>query len=207
MIDPPEAIIFDTPFLELFTKTPWYAIPLIWIPVVFYLCYSAKVEDGINYPQLLACFAIGLFLWTLVEYFLHRFVFHIDNYLPDNRYALLLHYTLHGIHHAFPMDANRLVFPPLLAIPLMILFHTLYRGMFNDFGTAVFAGTMMGYISYDMMHFFLHHTTSACKYFKFLKKYHILHHYKSSDLGFGVSQHLWDKVFDTVLVSEEENTK
>jgi len=36
MINPPEAVLFQTPFLEYFTKTPWYMIPILWGPLILY---------------------------------------------------------------------------------------------------------------------------------------------------------------------------
>jgi len=203
MIDPPEAIIFDTPFLEFFTKTSWYMIPIIWVPFVLYLIHMAYVYDMLTIPQIIYSFFIGLIIWSLMEYFLHRFVFHIDENLPNNKIAIFLHYTLHGIHHAFPMDEHRLVFPPILATILIKLFYMLFRLLFDEFGAGFFAGTITGYICYDLTHYFLHHITPSSKYFKFLKKYHIMHHYKDPELGFGVSQHFWDWVFDTMILSED----
>ncbi len=34
-----EVILFESPILERFTKTPWYAIPIIWTPLTFYYLY------------------------------------------------------------------------------------------------------------------------------------------------------------------------
>ena len=63
-------------FLEPLSKTAWYVIPMVWLPPVIY---------GVSfcYPELGAAstimyFLIGIFFWTLVEYILHRFLFHID---------------------------------------------------------------------------------------------------------------------------------
>jgi len=47
---------------------------------------------------------IGAFLFTLTEYLLHRFIFHADWYIPDNRVLRILHFVLHGVHHMLPND-------------------------------------------------------------------------------------------------------
>jgi 4-hydroxysphinganine ceramide fatty acyl 2-hydroxylase len=50
-----------------------------------------------------------------MEYFLHRFLFHSeDKWLPGSKgnFPIVAHFMFHGIHHAFPMDKLRLVFPP-----------------------------------------------------------------------------------------------
>lgn len=205
MIDPPEAILFDSPYLEVFTKTAWWVIPLIWVPVTLMIFLYSILYQGMNLGNAIVCYLIGIFLWSLLEYILHRFVFHIDYNLPDNKYMLVLHYLLHGIHHAFPMDHNRLVFPPTLAIGIMYTLFKIYQLLFDEFACPFFAGTMTGYIAYDLTHYFLHHVTPSSEYFKFLKKYHVMHHYKSPELGFGVSQHFWDKVFGTMINPEDTN--
>lgn len=62
--------------LEVFTLTPWYVIPLVWLPVSALWGYLAM---GVYSPVALAVlFAIGLVHWTLVEYAVHRFIFHLD---------------------------------------------------------------------------------------------------------------------------------
>lgn len=64
-------------FLEPLSKTPWYAIPIIWIPCVTYGLYLASFGCA-SYAEEISYFAFGLFLWTLVEYTLHRCLFHLD---------------------------------------------------------------------------------------------------------------------------------
>ena len=101
---PKESIMFDSPYLEIFTKNPWYAIPIIWLPFTLYIIYQAYTIQNLTALQISICFPIGVVLWTYIEYALHRFVFHFDEKLPDNNVAFLLHFLLHGVHHAFPMD-------------------------------------------------------------------------------------------------------
>ena len=63
----------------------------------------------------------------------------------------------------------------------------------------LFAGTLIGYILYDLSHYFLHHANPSNEYWKELKTYHMQHHYKDGMMGYGVSQKFWDLVFDTEL--------
>ena len=104
MINPPEAILFDTKFLEIFTKTPWFLIPILWGPIVLYYLYYSYVNFQVPLLLLIIFYLFGIFIWTFTEYILHRFFFHLDEKLPDNRYFIMLHFLFHGIHHAFPMD-------------------------------------------------------------------------------------------------------
>lgn len=146
-------------FLEPLTKTPWWVVPMIWLPLVSYGTILAG--SGLGNPVSLVLYWItGLCIWTLVEYGLHRCLFHLDNYLPDNRVAITAHFLLHGIHHYLPMDRLRLVMPPTLfiaiATPFWHLAHTVF--FYNWYAAvAVFSGGVFGYICYDLTHYFLHH--------------------------------------------------
>lgn len=64
-------------FLEPLSKTSWYIIPIVWLPPVLYGTYISR-EGCTSWVQVGAFWSIGLFLWTLVEYLLHRFLFHLD---------------------------------------------------------------------------------------------------------------------------------
>ena len=95
---------FGHPFLDLFTYASWYMVPVIWIPIVgFYL--SSSINSGtITIVATCQYFFFDLFIFTLVEYLSHRFLYHIDEWVPDDPIALLIHFTLHGIHDHIPMD-------------------------------------------------------------------------------------------------------
>jgi sterol desaturase/sphingolipid hydroxylase (fatty acid hydroxylase superfamily) len=54
-----------------------------------------------------------------------------------------------------------------------------------------------GYLLYDMTHYAAHHLPMRSGYLKFLKRYHIMHHYRTPNARFGVSSPLWDYVFRT----------
>ena len=93
-----EIVMFDRWYLEMLTKTPWYAIPIFWIPWIVYFFQFNKLDPLLTTVTII----FGIFLWTLLEYSLHRFVFHCEHYLPNHRLAFFLHFMIHGIHHAFP---------------------------------------------------------------------------------------------------------
>jgi 4-hydroxysphinganine ceramide fatty acyl 2-hydroxylase len=63
-------------FLEPLSKTPWWIVPTLWIPpVIAGAVYGSSVlgvAQGVGY------FVFGLCFWTLLEYILHRFLFHLD---------------------------------------------------------------------------------------------------------------------------------
>lgn len=146
-------------FLEPLSKTPWWVVPTVWLPAIAYGTFVAA--QGLHPLALGGYWMLGIGIWTLVEYGLHRGLFHLDDWLPDNRVAITLHFLLHGIHHYLPMDRLRLVMPPalflILATPFWKLAHFLFSYDWNA-ATAVYCGGIFGYVCYDLTHYFLHHS-------------------------------------------------
>ena len=143
-------------------------------------------------------------MWSLIEYLLHRFLFHSEDELPENngtfQYA---HFLIHGVHHAFPMDRYRLVFPILPGLSLGFLIYQL-TGIVRFFlpplhQDTIFAGIIIGYVCYDMIHYYVHHSKPSVQYLRNMKSYHMKHHYKNNADGFGISNKIWDYAFGTVL--------
>ncbi|CCF56681.1 hypothetical protein KAFR_0B03850 [Kazachstania africana CBS 2517] len=191
------APLFGNAFLEPFSKTAWWVVPTFWLPVVFHFFRVAL--KNMNNPLALFLFCVGVFVWTLLEYCLHRFLFHFDNYLPENNIAFALHFLLHGFHHYLPMDPYRLVVPPALFIILCApIYKTVFLLLPYYWACAGFAGGLFGYVYYDMCHYALHHSKLP-PFMRRLKQYHLEHHYKNYELGYGITSWFWDKVFGTYL--------
>lgn len=95
---------FDNPVLDKLSKTNWYVVPMIWLPFVCFQLWRSWNSTGASLETATQGFVAGMLFWTLFEYILHRFLFHLDDLLPDHPIALLVHFTLHGIHHHMPMD-------------------------------------------------------------------------------------------------------
>ncbi|OWM63774.1 dihydroceramide fatty acyl 2-hydroxylase FAH1-like [Punica granatum] len=185
---------FESDILEFFTKTRWWVVPIVWVPVV---CWFVSLSAGMGHssPQLILLVSTGVAVWTLSEYTLHRFLFHVKT---KNYWTNTMHYLLHGCHHKHPMDGLRLVFPPaataILAVPVWSLIRVLST---PSTAPAIFAGCLLGYIMYDLTHYYLHHGQPSSQMTKKLKKYHLNHHYRMQNLGFGITSPLWDRVFGT----------
>ncbi|KAM7217180.1 hypothetical protein V8F06_007471 [Rhypophila decipiens] len=188
-------------FLEPLTKTAWWVVPLVWLPPISYGLYLGNEGFGSVLSQA-PYFVLGLGFWSFFEYILHRFLFHLDYYLPDNRVGITLHFTLHGIHHYLPMDKYRLVMPPalfvILATPFWKLAHLLFWKNWYV-ATTVYCGGIFGYVCYDLTHYFIHHKNLPLWY-QSLKKHHLEHHFLDYENGFGVTSLFWDRVFGTEIV-------
>jgi hypothetical protein len=82
--------------------------------------------------SMLKYYIFGVFLWSFLEYFLHRFLFHAHT---SSRLGNTLHFIFHGVHHLDPLDPNRLVFPPFVMILTFYLpAHLLFRFIFGPWG-------------------------------------------------------------------------
>jgi len=194
--------LFKSDFLEFFTHISPIAVLIIWVPVVIFFLFQGITMAKSNWLLVPIAYFLGLFLWTLAEYLLHRFVFH---FRPRNKFQERLAFLFHGVHHAQPKMKTRLVMPPALAIPLASLFWFLFWVIFSKllnmpawYGPT-FSGFITGYIIYDMMHYATHHFPMRKGIWKWLKKYHMQHHYKTPNMLFGVSNPLWDYVFSTTV--------
>ena len=195
-----DVIMFDDAFSEWVSKTPWYRVLIVWIPIVLWHIYASLQVVGL----LETCFGIltGLAMWTFAEYMLHRFLFHGEGlWLPRHPKFIAAHFMFHGIHHAFPMDQYRLVFPPHLSLLLWFCMVKPAAGLVTpaDYVNCVGAGIQIGYMAYDMIHYWTHHAELSCSHLKSMKRYHMLHHYRNGEIGFGVSNKFWDYVFKTEI--------
>lgn len=193
--------IFVSDFMEFFTKTPWFVIPMFWLPIVMLQVWAgSNPQRGVAWHALL--FLAGLFYWTFFEYIFHRFVFHLlENHRLEGKFLRSFHFLFHGIHHAYPLDEYRLVFP---IVPCIVVASGAYLATFWVFGyekytLVINGGFLFGYTVYDCIHYFLHHVSKENIFLNFQKRYHNKHHYRQPDMGFGVSTPLWDYVFRTVL--------
>ncbi|CAI6336499.1 unnamed protein product [Periconia digitata] len=186
-------------FLEPLSKTPWWIVPLFWIPPSMFGTWWGSSSLGLG--PTVGYWVFGVFFWTIIEYTLHRCLFHLDYYLPNNRVAITAHFLLHGIHHYLPMDKYRLVMPPTLFSVLAAPFWKVAHGIiFWNYQAAMVAycGGIFGYVCYDCTHYFLHHR-SLPAYYQSLKKYHLAHHFADYENGFGVTSRFWDRIFGTEI--------
>jgi len=172
------------------------AVPLyIYIPVIGYFLYKSIFTFNLEVSRVLLLMALGIIVWTLTEYLLHRFVFH---YNPKSEFGRKLHFIFHGVHHDYPSDSRRLVMPPSVSIPLAALFYFLFEAILGiNFVAPFFVGFITGYLFYDMTHYAVHHFNIHNKFWLALKKHHMKHHYQDAEKGFGVSSPIWDYIVGT----------
>ncbi|MEI7965211.1 MAG: sterol desaturase family protein [Chitinophagaceae bacterium] len=201
-----QAQLFKNQYLEFLTKTHPLVIWGLYLPIICFMLYYSSMELELNSVRILLVFLAGMFFWSLFEYLIHRFAFH---FLAKSERATKFVYIIHGNHHEYPRDKERLFMP---AVPSLILASTIFGLMLISFkllggGSYVFSffpGFMMGYLIYGTMHYAIHAWNPPFKWMKPLWRNHHLHHYKETQLGFGVSSTLWDHVFGTMFDLKKE---
>lgn len=187
--------IFKNKFLESLTRTH-IAVPL----TIFYGASVALIGFSLYYGVIapvanLWLFVGGFLLFTLVEYVVHRYAFHIRTDTPAK--AKFQH-TFHGVHHDYPRDKLRLAMPPTASVILACIVFVGYRLVLGFYGLPFAAGFMAGYASYLCVHYSVHAFKPPKNFLRVLWAHHAIHHYQQPNAAFGVSSPFWDIVFGTM---------
>jgi len=201
-----QARLFKNQYLEMLTKTHPLVIWGIYLPVIVYMLYYSGSRFDYSPLRIAITFLGGMLFWSLFEYVAHRFIFH---WVAESEQAKKIVYVLHGNHHHYPRDRERLFMPP---VPSLIIASVIFCLMYLLMRTNVFMffpGFILGYLMYGSMHYAIHAWNPPFKWMKALWRNHHLHHYKNEHMGFGVSSTLWDHVFGTMfdLKREKEDTE
>lgn len=187
--------LFGNPLMERLTRTH-IAVPLIIFGVIStaLMVYGFQQDyiTAVNAPLL---FIGGLLAFTLIEYVMHRFVFHLH---PKTEKQEKFAYTVHGVHHDYPKDKDRLAMPPPLSILLATIFFFIFKLIMGNFVFAFLPGFLIGYASYLWVHYMVHAFKPPKNFFKVLWVHHGIHHYKDPENAFGVSSPFWDLIFRTM---------
>jgi len=194
--------LFKSDFMEFFTHITPVAVIIIWVPVAIFFMVSEIVANGgqTSLFVLAGGFVLGVLLWSFTEYTLHRFLFH---YEAKSEAAQKIFFLFHGVHHAQPQCKTRLVMPPAVSVPLaVVVYGVMYLLFVVLFGLPhwmgpVMSGFTVGYLFYDLTHYATHHFAMRNGIWKWLKRYHMQHHYKTPNARYGVSSPLWDYIFRT----------
>ena len=126
---------------------------------------------------------------------LTRLVFHLRVVGPKTARAAFL---LHGVHHDHPRDDTRLVMPAGASLALCGLVYLTFRVVLGVTAMwAPMAGFVLGYVIYDEIHWYLHVGHPSLRFGRWLRREHMLHHFKEPDTRFGVSCPWLDHLFGT----------
>lgn len=195
--------LFENDFLESLSHVHPIMPLVVWSPFIAYLFYKSVTVDQIQASQFILFAFIGFIVWTLTEYTLHRYVFHFN---ATSKIGKRFVFMFHGLHHDDPQDPTRLVMPPVPAILIVsVLWQIFALVVPSHFMNVFMAFFLIGYLCYDYIHYATHHFPMTSPIGKYLRKYHLQHHYSGEKSKYGVSNPLWDYVFGTVTGPKDEH--
>jgi sterol desaturase/sphingolipid hydroxylase (fatty acid hydroxylase superfamily) len=134
---------------------------------------------------------LGAAGWTLVEYLLHRWLYHHVSFFRE----------AHAAHHAEP-NAH-IGAPPVIGILLIFgIFYAPLATVYPIAASGLTTGVLGGYVAYMLVHHAAHYwTVRPGSWLYHARRHHALHHYHSQDCNFGITTAMWDRVFGTAVSS------
>jgi 4-hydroxysphinganine ceramide fatty acyl 2-hydroxylase len=146
---------------------------------------------------------IGALFFYLSEYSWHRFAFHA----PPSRWAWLrkMQHRLHYDHHSEPNRLDLLFLPAWFLIPNLIVTGALMSLIFGaERVPSLLLGIMLGVLHYEWVHYLAHIPYQPRTSFgRWMKQYHLRHHFISEKLWFGVSNPSLDLLYRTYRPPKE----
>ncbi len=186
--------IFNNVIFEFFTKTNYLISILFYGSLLIILLFINFKFTSINLKDSLITYFTAIFCWTFYEYLVHRYVFHFIN---EHNWSKTFHRIIHGIHHEFPRDDERLFMPPLPGTIILFLVGSLFYLIFDMYAFIFLAGFINGWGIYVAIHYFIHAYKPIAP-FIFLWTHHAKHHSNQPNKAFGVSSPFWDYIFGTL---------
>lgn len=187
--------MFENPLLERLSHVHPVTPLVLYAPIILACLFVSALYFDLSLGRIAVAVVLGYFGWTLLEYWLHRLLFHLP---VRGELTKKIYFFVHGVHHDWPWDTSRLVLPPALSLTLAVLFYSLFRATLpGGEAHAAFGGLLSGYLVYDMLHWYSHVGAPQNRLLKHLRKEHMIHHFKEPKSRFGVSCPWWDWVFRT----------
>jgi sterol desaturase/sphingolipid hydroxylase (fatty acid hydroxylase superfamily) len=196
-------LLFKNPVLEKLSRTH------ITVPVTIFLVYASCLlywsiyHTSLSIEVNVIMFVCGFFLFTWIEYLTHRYVFHMSTFTKVRE---KIQYIIHGVHHEFPKDKDRLAMPPLLSVTIATILLLFFRLMLGDLAFSILPGFLVGYAAYLAIHYMVHVFQPPKNIFRRLWINHSIHHYKNGESVYGVSSPLWDYIYGTLDPEKKERS-
>lgn len=189
------AHMFENPLLEKLSRTH-ILVPITLFFLVSSVCfYYALTTTNINLWSGILVLLSGIFAFTFVEYMMHKHFFHME---PDTPFKDKLQYSVHGVHHDYPKDKDRLAMPPFVSVAYVLVFYAVFTLIMGQFALYFLPGFLFGYSAYLGVHYIVHAYQPPKNFLKVLWVNHAVHHYKDPGVAFGVSSPLWDYILGTM---------
>jgi sterol desaturase/sphingolipid hydroxylase (fatty acid hydroxylase superfamily) len=159
--------------------------------------FTIALMKGLTMGMMVVIF-VGMLTFAFSEYLTHRFFFHLK--APKNPYFLKFLKRIHYDHHIDPNNLKLLFLPLWYSLPnfliLSMAFYYFSKSLLytNAFGTGLLAMLLV----YEWKHYVAHRPIKPItKFGRWVKKVHILHHFKNENYWYGVSTPFADYLFGT----------
>jgi sterol desaturase/sphingolipid hydroxylase (fatty acid hydroxylase superfamily) len=180
---------------RLYRFRSFWVFPVVALALVY---LTSRVEPRKEFRSFLWLVPIGVLLWTLIEYGLHRFVFHIQIPLRNPQMRELVNAS-HLTHHASPHDREKVLVKPSYGLVISAIVYGLLSAILQSFfsGAGVMVGIWAGFLYYEAVHYRVHFSLSPSGFIARQRRAHFYHHFTNNKRSFGVTSPLWDYVFGT----------
>jgi sterol desaturase/sphingolipid hydroxylase (fatty acid hydroxylase superfamily) len=183
-------------------------VPVTVIYSVYLLALVSLAVRSSHLALALAFCVVGLAIWTLAEYLVHRFVLHVAFPARRDWVSRALHELFdaaHVDHHAQPWDGYHInghldtLFAAAFFMPLSFLAPPYTASV-------AVAALFVGYAAEEWVHHALHFSNFRWRYFQYLRRRHLYHHSRHGvGTAYGVTSDLWDKVFGTRIPAPQRD--
>lgn len=176
-------------YVKEFTSHPMIRFILVLAAVS--LIASVFLFSGV---RSVAAFAVGVLIYAVAEYIVHRYLLHE---FPKLMPAM---YEGHMKHHEHPSEFEHLFSPLRYDVAVYVIYTALLWVIFRDVSlvAAAVAGTSVYQLYYQWMHYAAHRPIKPLTPFgKWMKKKHLLHHFKDEHSWYGVSHPTMDYLMGT----------
>ena len=194
--------LFKSERLEKLTLISPRTFALSWAVMLPLIAWTGWGSASPLYAS--ALIAAGLTVWTLFEYAMHRYLFHLDSDVAVIRWLVFL---IHGNHHDNPNDALRGLMPLPVSVSIGSLVWLAFVALLGPAGTWMLLGFMTGYVLYDAVHFACHQFSMRGRLGKALKRHHMRHHYVDEDSNFAITAIFLDRVFGSRIASLKQRSE
>lgn len=183
-------------------------VPVTVVYSVLLLALATLAWRSSHLARFLAFSAVGVAVWTLMEYLVHRYVLHVAFPAGKSWSSRVLHRLFdasHADHHAQPWDGYHInghldtLFVAVWLVPLSFLAPPYTASV-------AVAALFAGYTAEEWAHHAMHFRNFRWRYFQYVRRRHLYHH---SRLGvgtvYGITSDFWDKVFGTRIPAPQRD--
>ena len=135
----------------------------------------------------------GIVGWTLLEYLLHRFVFHGASAKGPGAREHRRHHARVDYFAPWWQKALAALAATVILLPILSLMAGLQLGVISTLGF------ISMYLIYEILHRRAHTHPPRSRYGRWRRKNHFAHHFIDPRLAQGVTTLFWDRVFGTRL--------